>query len=117
MRITRYSSQSASYTGKKRRLKRMIVVREHFIAKPGFASKLATLFKEATQIAGIKKWRVLTDVTGEFNKVEMETEFENLADLEARLQEHMNNPALKEKMKGYTDMYLTGGREIYRVWD
>jgi hypothetical protein len=47
----------------------------------------------------------------------METEFESLVDLEARLQEHMNNPALKEKMKGYTDMYLTGGREIYRTWD
>jgi hypothetical protein len=95
----------------------MIVVREFFIAKPGFASKLATLFKEVTKIAGMKKTRVLTDVTGDFNKVVMETEFENLADLEARLQEHMNNPALRDKMKGYTDMYLTGGREIYRVWD
>ncbi len=95
----------------------MIVVREYFIAKPGFASKLATLFKEVTEIAGMKKTRVLTDVTGEFNKVVMETEFESLADLEARLQEYMNNAVLKEKMKGYTDMYLTGGREIYRTWE
>ena len=95
----------------------MIVVREFFIAKPGFASKLATLFKEVTQIAGMKKTRVLTDLTGEFNKVVMETELENLAELETRLKEHMNNPALKEKMKGYTDMYLTGGREMYRVCD
>jgi len=23
---------------------------------------------------------------------------------------------MKEKMKGYTDMYLSGSREIYRVW-
>jgi hypothetical protein len=117
MRITRYSNPPATYTERYRRIKGMIVVREFFIAKPGFASKLATLFKEVTKIAGMKKTRVLTDVTGEFNKVVMETEFESLADLEARLQEHMNNPVLKEKMKGYTDMYLTGGREIYRTWE
>ena len=95
----------------------MIVVREYFIAKPGCASKLATLFKEVAKIAAMKKTRVLTDVTGEFNKVVMETEVESLADFEARLQEYMNNPAVEEKMKGYTDMYLTGGREIYRTWD
>jgi len=95
----------------------MLVVREFFVAKPGCASKLATLLNEVTQIARVEKCRVLTDVTGEFNKVVMETEFESLADLEARLQEYMNNPSVKEKMKGYTDMYLTGGREIYRTWD
>ena len=37
--------------------------------------------------------------------------------LEARTQEHMNDPALRDKMKGCTDIYLTGGREIYRAWD
>ena len=41
----------------------------------------------------------------------------SLADLEARFQEYANNQALRDKMKGYTDMYLTGGREIYRVWE
>ena len=26
------------------------------------------------------------------------------------------DPAMQEKMKAYTEMYLTGSREIYQVW-
>ena len=45
----------------------------------------------------------------------METELESLVALEKRMQEYGSNPKMKEKMSGYTDMYLTGEREIYQL--
>ena len=93
----------------------MIVVREVFVAKPGQASKLAALFKDVMSAAGPAKFRVLTDLTGKFNRVVLETEAESLADLEARMKEYMSDPAWKVKMKGYTDLWTTGGREVFKV--
>ena len=93
----------------------MIIVREYFIAKPGQASKLANLLKEAMKLAGDDKCRVMTDLTGAFNHVVMVTEVESFAAMEKRMEEYGKNEALREKMKGYTDLYISGGREIYRV--
>jgi hypothetical protein len=93
----------------------MLIIREHFIAKPGQAGKLVAMLKEVMAIAAPGKARVITDVTGEFNRVIMETEAETLADLEARLKEYASNPAWKSKMVGYTDLWTSGGREILRV--
>lgn len=56
----------------------MIVVRNCFVAKHGNASKLAALFKEAAATAKIQKYRVLTDLTGDFNHVILEYEAENV---------------------------------------
>jgi hypothetical protein len=92
----------------------MIIIHEYFIAKPGQASKLANLLVEVMKIAGAKT-RVMTDLTGGFNRVVMQTEAESLAEFEQRMQEYGKDPRIGEKMKGYTEMYLTGGREIYRV--
>jgi hypothetical protein len=94
----------------------MLIVREVFTAKPGCASKLATMMKETVQAGWAGHCRVMTDMTGDFNRVVLETEVESLAELEKRMQEYMNNKAMHEKMKGYTDMYETGSREILRVW-
>ena len=47
----------------------MIVVRNVFVAKPGQASKLAAMFKHAAESARMPGYRVLTDMTGEFNRV------------------------------------------------
>jgi len=94
----------------------MLIVREVFVAKPGCASKLAALMKENMQASWNGSCRVMTDMTGDFNRVVLETEVESLAELEKRVQEYMGNKTLHDKMKGYTDMYQTGGREIFRVW-
>ncbi len=92
----------------------MLIVREVFIAKPGQASKLAKLMKSVMD--GMPtKCRVMTDLTGDFNRVVLETEVGSLAELENRLQEYGKDEKMKEKMKGYTDMYLTGSREIFSV--
>ena len=91
----------------------MYILREYFVAKPGHAGKLAAMLKSTAAPQGNS--RVLTDATGEFNRVIMETEVANLADVEVRWQEYMANPEWKEKMKGYTDLWVSGGREILRV--
>ena len=93
----------------------MIIVREYFVAKPGKASKLAKMLKEAMKLQKGGKSQIMTDLTGEFNTVVMVTELESLAAMEKRMEEYGNDEAVREKMKGYTDMYITGGREIYRV--
>jgi hypothetical protein len=59
--------------------------------------------------------RILTDVTGEFNHVVMEFEASSLADLESRMQQYGSDPEIRSKMQGYTDLWLTGSREILRV--
>ena len=93
----------------------MLIVRNCFVAKPGQASKLAAQLKEAAAAAKIPKHRVLTDLTGEFNRVVLEYEAENVAEFEGRMKDYATNPTFREKMKGYTDLYITGSREILQV--
>jgi len=94
----------------------MIVIRNCFVAKPGQASKLAAQVKEAAAVSGIPRYRILTDMTGDFNRVVMEFEAENLTEFEARMQEYSGNQAFREKMAGYTDLWMTGHREVLRIW-
>lgn len=42
----------------------------------------------------------------------LEHEVENLSAFEARMKDYGTNPAVRDKMKGYTDLYVTGEREI-----
>ena len=63
------------------------------------------------------KFRIMTDLTGAFNRVVMETELDNLGDLDKRMQEYKSNKKARETMSGYTDMYFTGEREIFEVLD
>ena len=97
----------------------MIIVHDIFIAKPGNASKLAKMFKEAMSVQP-EFVNVLTDMTGQFNKVIMVSKYENLAAYEKSYEDYMKNEEAMKKMteimKGYQDMYLTGSREIYRTW-
>ncbi len=93
----------------------MIVVRNIFVAKPGHASKLAAQLKEAAATADIPNHRILTDVTGEFNRVILEYEAQDIAEFQTRMQEYTKGGAFKEKMKGYTDLWVTGKREILQI--
>ncbi|MBI2686027.1 MAG: hypothetical protein HYX27_06905 [Acidobacteria bacterium] len=93
----------------------MIVVRNCFTAKPGQASKLAAQLKEAMTAANMPKARVLTDLTGDFNRVVLEYEAENIGEFETRMKQYMSDEVLREKMKGYTDHWLTGHREIMQI--
>jgi heme-degrading monooxygenase HmoA len=97
----------------------MIIVHEIFVAKPGNASKLAKMFKEATKESPEVK-NILTDVTGAYNRVIMVSHYESLSAYESSWEKMKENPETMKKMedamKGYQDMYLTGSREIFRVW-
>ena len=93
----------------------MYVIRETFTAKPGMASKLARLFVEVVTMQGGTKTRVLTDFVGPFNTVVMETEVEDLREFDQRMKEHGSRPDIGERLKGYTDLYVSGSREIYQV--
>ncbi len=97
----------------------MIIVHDTFICKPGNASKVAKMFKEA-MVDNIDVVNILTDMTGEYNRVIMVSKHDSLSAYEQSFKKYMEDTEemkkMKEKMKGYHDMYLTGSREIFQVW-
>ena len=93
----------------------MFVVRETFTARPGQASKLAAMLKDAVATRPSLKTRVLTDFIAGFNTVVLETETEDLSTFEAEMKEYATSSAMREKMRGYTELWNTGRREVYRV--
>ena len=93
----------------------MFVVRETFTAKPGKASELAKLFKQVMSEMPRMKPRVSTDFIGQFNTVVLESECEDLNEFEKTMQEYMSRQDLRDKMKGYTDLWSEGRREVYKV--
>ncbi len=97
----------------------MIIVHEIFVCKPGSASKLAKKFKEA--MAGSNELvNVMTDMTGQYNRVVMVSKYENLTAYEQSWEKFKQDTEAMKKMNeimaGYQDMYLTGSREIFQVW-
>jgi heme-degrading monooxygenase HmoA len=97
----------------------MIIVHDIFICKPGNASKLAKMFKEA--MAGNNELvNIMTDMTGQYNKVVMVSRYESLAAYEQSFEKYKQQSEETKKMidamAGYHDMYLTGSREIYQTW-
>jgi heme-degrading monooxygenase HmoA len=96
----------------------MIIVHDIFICKPGNASKLAKMFKEA-MTGNSDLVNIMTDMTGPYNKVVMVSKYESLSAYEKSWDKYkQDTEAMKkmtEAMAGYQDMYLTGSREIYQV--
>lgn len=97
----------------------MIIIHDTFICKPGQASKMAKMFKDAM---GKNKdvLNIMTDMTGKFNKVVIVSQYESLTAYEKSFEKYMKNTEQtkkdNEKMKGYQEMYTEGYREVYRVW-
>jgi hypothetical protein len=71
--------------------------------------------KEAAAAAKIPRHRILTDLTGEFNRVILEFEVENVSGFEAQLNDYHTNEAFRAKMKGYTDFWISGSRELLQI--
>jgi hypothetical protein len=97
----------------------MIIVHDIFVCKPGNASKLAKKFKEAMS-GNSDLVNIMTDMTGQFNRVIMVTKYDNLTAYEKSWEKYSEKSEEMKKMEqamaGYQDMYLTGSREIYQVW-
>jgi heme-degrading monooxygenase HmoA len=97
----------------------MIIVHDIFVCKPGNASKVAKKFKEAMK--GLSEVvHIMTDMTGQYNRVIMVSQYESLTAYEKSWEKYKEdteeNKRMGELMAGYTDMYLTGSREIYQTW-
>ena len=97
----------------------MLIVREVVTAKPGQASKLSKLFRKV--FAGDPTARVMTDLVGNYNTVVVEVQVKSLAEFEKQMEEYKSgkpdpnmDPQVAE-VSHYTEMYLTGRREIFQV--
>src|SRR3979409_863820 len=97
----------------------MIIVHDIFICKPGNASKVAKMFKEA-MAGNTELVNIMTDMSGQYNKVMMVSKYESLTDYEQSWEKYKQDTDAMKKMSeimaGYQDMYLTGSREIFQVW-
>jgi heme-degrading monooxygenase HmoA len=97
----------------------MIIVHDIFVCKPGNASKLAKKFKEG-MTGNSDLVNIMTDMTGQFNRVIMVTKYDSLTAYEKSWEKYQEKTEEMKKMEqamtGYQDMYLTGSREIYQVW-
>ena len=81
----------------------MIIVHDIFVCKPGQASKMAKLFKEI--MTGKEEFvNILTDMTGEFNRVVMVSKYDSLTAYEQNFKNYSQNSdemkKMKEKMQG-----------------
>jgi hypothetical protein len=98
------------------------LIREIFIAKPGHAGELAELTKKEMANWPDFKGHVLLDMVTDFNKIVVEWETESLVDW-AKMMDEMNRKKEEAKAQAkeqakppkYTELYLTGKREIYRI--
>ena len=93
----------------------MVIVRNSFTAKPGQAGKLAAQLKEMAKAGNLRNSRIMTDLTGDFNQVIMEHEVESAAEFEELLTRYAADPQAREMAKGYTELWTTGRRELFRV--
>jgi heme-degrading monooxygenase HmoA len=97
----------------------MIIVQEIFVCKPGNASKLAKMFKTAMADSS-ELVNIMTDMTGQYNRVVIVSKYENLAAYEQSWEKFKANAEamkkMQESMAGYQDMYVSGSREIFQVW-
>ena len=98
----------------------MLIIREVFTAKPGQASKLAKLFKRA--FTAESNTRIMTDMVGNYNTVIVEMQVKSLAEFEKQMEEMKSgkpdpkmDPDVAQELSKYTEMYLTGRREIYQI--
>lgn len=100
----------------------MLIVRDVFTAKPGQASKLAGVFKKV--FSKDPAVRVMTDLASNFNTVIMERQVKDLAEYEEILGLYRSgkpgpnmDPNAFREMSGYTDMYISGRRDILQIID
>jgi len=98
----------------------MIIIHDTFVCKPGNASKLAKLFKKDWASKQEEVLHVMTDMTGQWHRVIVVSKFESLTAYEKSWEKYMKdtpeNREMNKKFEGMNDMYISGSREIYKVW-
>ena len=94
----------------------MILVRDVFQAKFGKGGELVALFQEARR-QGLSMYgeRILTDASGPFYTVVLETTTESLAGWEKRIAEIFARPEFGAWFARMTPLVESGRREFYNV--
>lgn len=98
----------------------MIVVRETFHIDPSHMMAAKELLKEMHALGdrlGLKSERIYTDLTGEYHRLVMETEFENLAAFEANLLRAFSDPDWQSIYDKLRPMITGSQREIFTALD
>ncbi|SRR6266498_6064666 len=96
----------------------MYIVREVFIAKPGYAGQLAQLMKKEMGNWKGFKGHILLDMVTDYNKVVVEYELKSLAEFDKMMSGYEEDKAKakkKAKKPPHVEMYQRGKREIYRI--
>lgn len=92
----------------------MLVIRNVFHCKPGKAKDLVNTMKETfSKNPSMPKARIMTDVSGGFWTVVLETEAESLDAWEKEMTGISAD--VRKAMAGYMDLVTGGYREIFRV--
>ena len=96
----------------------MMLIREVFQAKYGKAGELVRLMKEMDEsfaMQGIASARILTDLTGPFDTVVVESVVESLDNYFGKMFEMFANADQAQQFNPMADLVESGRREIYTI--
>lgn len=96
----------------------MILVRDIFHLKFGKAKDALNLFKEGVQIMtknGSAPDRILTDLTGEYYTLVMETTYNNLSEYENSFRRETMPDEWRKWYNKFTELVVNGHREIFTI--
>ncbi|MEK6899391.1 MAG: hypothetical protein AABW79_04825 [Nanoarchaeota archaeon] len=93
------------------------LVREVFIAKPGYAGELAKMMKEEMEKMPDFNGHVLLDFVTDYNKVVIEYKIKSMEEFEKSMTEHKKEQEKNksDKPPKYTELYKFGKREIFKI--
>jgi hypothetical protein len=93
----------------------MILVRVTFQAQFGKAGEMVQLLKQDPSPPIGTHGRVLTDLSGPFDTVVIESVVESLDDYFRQLREMFAAPEMSEDMRAMGEMIASGHREFYTI--
>ena len=98
----------------------MIIVRSEFQCKPGRVQEMIDNFKAMTammeQQSVIKRTRLMTDLSGNFDTLVVESEVESIDDYFALMQAAFADPDMQtEQADPMNSIYQTGQRNFYKI--
>lgn len=98
----------------------MILVRTVLQAKFGTGGNLAATFTKASgammvESGTARRWRVLTDLSGQFDTVVQEVEVESLAEWETFRARLFELPAFRDSMASMQELVVSGHNELWTI--
>ena len=96
----------------------MIVIRDIFQLKFGKAREAKSLWKEGAGIlsnAGYKVDRILTDLTGPYYTMVLESSYKSLTDYEKAVSQEASSEDWRKFYRKFVELVYSGRREIFTV--